>query len=620
MLAAANERGTAPGPGFHATDRSMSPVDEDLRRMCRDVKFDPSRVSFKLVGNGKMGMILKVGSLCLKTGRIMDRDSKVVGGSLPVASNIPEFELDMCRMLSNLLFDSGMCPHTCHVRGMTYMCPSQKFDVQHGYSKAMIMDALQGVRVGGKPRPLYDLSSYLRTAVYSPLEAIRFGQVIKTAMFQAAFFLYTVSTALDGCFRHNDLHAGNVGLEELSVSLTRTYEVVLLRDGGKTVANSVTISGRVNSAVLDFGYAALLYPLALQEDAATLHQTFAKRDLEVMQGMSSVRKCAYYDLFLLLSSVRAELRVAMKNRDELSNFIPTATQVAIDEFMQFYHLHFGFPEKVWDGASPEDLPYVHKCFSRLTDTAQEMAAQMCGAFLTGDASGVKTWKKLLTPAEFLSSEYFACFEASQKSIRGDGERGPHRPAGSSESVVGDPVACATAACILGPTRPIDKGALMAVVKSHTNDFFRALHFKSGRGKDKDSALRPTGQKTVVQTSLMSSTISSLLASTSVAEPYFDMLGRLVDMVNGRGALIRRVCLVSSNPPGPPREPVASVCARVGTVRCGDEYVSDEEDGGGCCGVWDTVADMTETVIVSGPGPFNDECEVDGMVHTVIVTP
>jgi hypothetical protein len=56
------------------------------------------------------------------------------------------------------------------------------------------------------------------------------------------------------------------------------------------------------------------------------------------------------------------------------------------------------------------------------------------------------------------------------------------------------------------------------------------------------------------------------------------------------------------------------------VRCGDEYVSDEEDGGGCCGVWDTVADMTETVIVSGPGPFNDECEVDGMVHTVIVTP
>jgi hypothetical protein len=524
--------GVGAGAGFGSADKGGLP---DLRSsLCSGDKIPMGKKQYTIIGEGKMGLVICVTNgptkeaLCLKSGRVnatRGGGAAKVKSSTDTVDDISLHEVDMCRLLYNLLHTTGMCPHVCRIAGIGWMDGTRRFTasgIAPNMGRVMVMEALQGIRVNihGTTKMVYDLQAYVKEAATIASEAERFDTVLKTALFQAVFTMYVLDTALEGCFRHNDFHAGNVGVEvregEGASAVCRQYAVIQPRSDGRSVSTTFTITGTVNSNVLDFGYAALLYPLAAEKDTASLRDHTAAS----AHGMSSERKCAYYDLMLLLCSVRSLCGKALQTETECVP-VPPRTKAAMLEFLTFFESRLGCPETVKDGTMD-----LHDC-SRLSLKGQEIAAMSGGNFLSATKTGSRVWKRLLTPAEFLCSSYFSCFDAAQQPFCG-------RPAGSSSSVL-YPGHCRRSVDgkVFGLVDLIDTKALVAEIQADTDRFFRDRVVKTNKSGGRAGPGGPVGlqdcRKQVLELrSMTETTISSLHSRV-----YVDFVAMVAQKINAR---------------------------------------------------------------------------------------
>ena len=418
-----------------------------LQSRCAEGTWELGKQCKSNIGMGVMARVLHFPELqaCLKVA-VPSGGHGAAAASKParrhVIHSLHDKEIDMTRLLWDAFGRTGLCVNLMRPLGATYLTTTtaKEFEAEPASGvRAMIMTPLSGIKLGTGV-VVYDLEKFidLGSGERSAVQAARFVHVLKGALFHAAFALYVVSTGLEGSFRHNDMHCGNVGLHLRDDSTPPcAYQVSLPRPDGTFVTNVFHIPKSkdvVQGVVIDFGCATLLPPLTDVRDSILASRQCsygidAMENPRHMAGMSCEHPCQYYDLTTLLGSVNAALRSKVLHKPKAAPI-----RAAAEEFCAWYSSVYGHTERLPHAADVPTSSMFDR--ARLTLDAQRMARIHSGAFVTLDDKQRPVVKKLLTPAEFLCSEYFADFAAGgpPPPAATCSTRSPCRPPGASVDV------------------------------------------------------------------------------------------------------------------------------------------------------------------------------------------
>jgi hypothetical protein len=401
-----------------------------------------------------------------------------------VMQDVSEQEVDMTRFLWDVFGRTGLCTNLPQPYGTCYLGENKAYRPAPGSAhgvRGLLMRPLSGVQLGWCAA--YNLEVYIGKMSAPDMVAAkyvdRFGEVLRAALFHAAFALHTVTTGLGGWWRHNDMHASNVGLQEFPGAEPALFRITAGRPDGPPRTSVFRVPMETVGVMLDLGSAALLPPLALAKDAwvasnyENSHGLAAVTSPTAMQGMSCEYPCGYYDLMTLLA---ATYERCVKGLGAQCVSQRPKVRDALWEFVRFYRHHLGYTDMVADWT--KDKPTSLHNHSRLTLQAQWHARQNDGAFVSADSKGRPLACKLFTPAQFLCSEYFAAYRVAADG--GGGSQTPRtmRPVGSSAPVT-EAVAVATTATAAAATLGARAFGLAAqVLDAAEADVVAAAKFES----------------------------------------------------------------------------------------------------------------------------------------------
>ncbi len=232
--------------------------------------------------------------------------------------NVSEHEVLVTQFVWNVLACTGLSNHVLRPLGV--------FDITVPGAApgappvaALAMEVLRGLpTIDGKR--VYNLLEFMQAAACGRIA--RFHTLFKSILFQTLYTLATLGQATVGCFRHNDLHAANVGLTTRADSdcgdvLQPAYYVMdTLVEGaappGKTksgrtfVQQPFVVHENVRAVLLDYGWAALIKELAPDGvDSRFYSHSSPSRPYPacVESGMSNTVTTYHYDSTLLMHAV-----------------------------------------------------------------------------------------------------------------------------------------------------------------------------------------------------------------------------------------------------------------------------------------------------------------------------
>jgi hypothetical protein len=319
--------------------------------------------------------------------------------------SIDPFEIDATCLVWFMLSARGLSPHVPRVFGVlpfVFERDAVPYVAEARMSKTdgLVLELLTGFVTPRDVRVL-DLKALLREGMAGRIVGTdgrdQFADVLRVVLFQVLYTVAMWGHVTGNCFRHNDLHAMNIGLTYWNQDHTAT-EAEYHLPGPDGVDRVFVLRTPICATVIDFGYAALLKEAGGPVFDSRFYFYNNKEEKQRREvkgadglvepkfhawGMSHRQPSRHYDTVLLMYAVLHEFNMK-KSRHAAAN-----------EFRRFYARCFGAIHSAPRHTFQQDM-----CHGRLTPFGQ--AELMRNAPV---AIGAKTFF-VMDPAEALCDPYF----------------------------------------------------------------------------------------------------------------------------------------------------------------------------------------------------------------------
>jgi hypothetical protein len=386
-------------------------------------------IVFQASEEGKAPLVVK----CSLPAQQADESTVTVLGSVARA------EADMARVLWDAFGATRVCVHFPQPLGLVKLkAPpfGYGFVDRSGGIEVLVMERLSGVPLPQGGGAALNLQKFIGKVLFargggSVLGGAGPGAVFRAAVFQVLWTLHVLQARLGALFRHNDLHAGNVGLTAYDLGVCNA-EAVTEDVTGVGGFGGFVHPTCVRAVVLDFGYAALLPPLGPVKDSRffAAHRTadgsvsLEPKKITQSAGMVQDIQCPAYDVVLFMVSVKMAVEKALRKSGGEG---PPESVAVAREFLAMAGrvlpaLEDLLTPVVGGGGGGGFEPRAGRrapCWCPGADAAGRLTleAQMvlCRALQTGYA--------VCTPGAVLRDEFFRVFRAGSGGAGGGG-RGP----------------------------------------------------------------------------------------------------------------------------------------------------------------------------------------------------
>lgn len=277
--------------------------------------------------------------------------------------NVSSHEVLITRFVWTVLGCSGLSNHVLRPLGLFEVIPrspSVSSSAPPVAVASLAMEVLRGLpTVDG--RRVYNLSELISEAARNNINNL--DTLLPSILFQVMYTVAALGLATTANFRHNDLHACNIGLtvrgdggkEDVQPWYYVMEEFCPSKKAGATgsmfVQRPFAVSANVRAVILDYGWAALMH------DLKPVHPTKDRRFFDkdgkplsccVSSGMSSTQRTHHYDSSLLMHAVFQDCVTAYKQirkrySADVKKLPPAVASAyaACKAFLMVYRRHYG---------------------------------------------------------------------------------------------------------------------------------------------------------------------------------------------------------------------------------------------------------------------------------------